>query len=67
MISIFIFTLVKKSVPEVLLKVRCTNGPSRVQSTVTLPSPGVVLITSKDSCSPVAQNSTELYRILQRE
>lgn len=65
-ISIFIFTLAKKSVPEDLLKVRGTKGPSRVQSTVTLPSAGVVLSTNKDSLSPVVQNITQLYRSLNR-
>lgn len=48
-----IFTSVKKSVPEIWLKVRCTRGPCTVQSTVTLPRPGAVLNTDNDSLSPV--------------
>lgn len=35
------------------MKVRLTKGPSIVQSTLTLPSPGAVLNTNKDSVSPV--------------
>lgn len=66
-VVIFPFTLVKNRVPELLLKVLATNGPSRVQSTVTLPSPGAVLSTSNDSVSPVPQNIPEFYRRLKLE
>lgn len=48
-----VFTSVNKSVPEDWVKVRFTKGPSIVQSTLTLPSPGVVLNTNRDSVSPV--------------
>lgn len=48
-----LFTLVKNRVPEVWVKVRCTSGPCIVQSTVTLPRPGAVLNTKRDSFSPV--------------
>lgn len=60
-VVIFGFTLVKNRVPELLLKVLGTNGPSRVQSTVTLPSPGAVLSTSNDSVSPVGGSETFSY------
>lgn len=51
-----VFTSVKTSVPEVWVKVRCTRGPCIVQSTVTLPRPGAVLNTNKESLSPIIRN-----------
>lgn len=48
-------TSVKKSVPEVWVKVRCTRGPRTVQLTDTLPRAGAVRSTNKDSFSPVGR------------